>query len=278
MKFILKFLSSMVILYGIVSPGSVVGQETSSDEPQAPTGLMWRYIQAVDSVSARLSTVDGRLANACAALSETGLQGPKASEILHNLSDMGPWMVDAITIDPDGTILEVEPQEYQYIKGTNIGDEEHVKDFMATKRPTGMDYISAVEGFDGIVFTAPVFDDQSEFLGAASILVNSTELFGSALEAFQPASGAKIGVMAPNGLIIYDADSLQIGKNTFSDPLFLQYADIQSLGRRMEVERNGFGTYEFSNTTREALWTTVDFQGREIRVVLNVDMIQQQLR
>ncbi|NYT01690.1 MAG: hypothetical protein GKC10_02890 [Methanosarcinales archaeon] len=265
-------MAAIAILFCITTIRISSGQETSFDTPQASAELMWRYIQAVDSVNSNLSAIDERLAYACAALSRTGLQGPGTSEILRDLSATGQGMVDAITIDANGTIVEVEPQEYQHIRGMDIGDQEHVKTVMDTRRPLGLDYISTVEGFDALAFTAPVFDEQGVFLGAASVLINSTEFFFAALAPFQPESGAKIGVMKPDGLVLYDLDSQQIGKNTFSDPLFQEQEEILALGRRMEGERTGLGTYEFANTTREALWTTIDFQGRQIRMVLNVDL------
>ncbi len=222
---------------------------------------MWSFGQAVDSVSANLAEIDQALLDASLALSYAGIEGPEARVVLDDLTGLGPWVVDCITVDLNGTIAEVRPAEYQHVEGTSIRDQEHIERLLSTRRPVGLAYIKSVEGFYVMDFASPIFDEEGMFAGAVAVLVNSTELFGQALAPYQP-----------DGTVIYDSDAEQIGRNTFSDPLFQQFPDLLVVGERVEMERSGHGTYEIFGTARDVFWTTADYQGGEIRLLLSADV------
>jgi len=248
------------------------GEEAGSNEAETDGDLIWSFVQAVDSVSATLAEIDQALLDASLALSGVGIEGQKAQKILDDLTDVGPWVVDCITVDLNGTIVEVRPAEYQQVVGTSIRDQEHIERLFSTRCPVGLAYINSVEGFYAMDFASPIFDEEGRFAGAVTVLVNSTELFGQALAPYQPDSGAKIWVMMPDGTVIYDSDAEQIGRNTFGDPLFQQFPDLLAVGERVEMERSGHGTYEIFGTERDVFWTTADYQGEEIRLLLSVDV------
>lgn len=248
------------------------GADAGSNEAETDWDLIWSFVQAVDAVSANLAEIDQALLDASLALSDAGIEGQEARKVLDDLTDVGPWVVDCITVDLNGTIVEVRPAEYQQVVGTSIRDQEHIERLFSTRRPVGLAYIKSVEGFRAMDFASPIFDEGGRFAGAVTVLVNSTELFGQALAPYQPDGRAKIWVMMPDGTIIYDSDAEQIGRNTFSDPLFQQFPDLLAVGERVEMERSGHGTYEISGTERDVFWTTADYQGEEIRLLLSVDV------
>jgi len=245
--------------------------EAGSNDPGTEVDLIWSLVRATDSVNANLAEIDQALLNASLALSETGIEGQKAQEVLEDLVGLGPWVVDCITIDSEGTILEVRPAEYQEVKGASIKDQEHIERLLSTGRPAGLAYIMSVEGFHAMDFASPVFDEGGRLIGAVTVLVNSTEFFGAALLPYQLEGGAKIWAMTPDGTIIYDSDSEQIGRNTFTDPLFQPFPDLLTVGERVNMTRSGTGSYEIFGTEKELFWTTVDYQGEEMRLLLSVD-------
>ncbi len=248
------------------------GADAGSNETETDWDLIWSFVQAVDAVSANLAEIDQALLDASLALSDAGIEGQEARKVLDDLTDVGPWVVDCITVDLNGTIVEVRPAEYQQVVGTSIRDQEHIERLFSTRRPVGLAYINSVEGFRAMDFASPIFDEEGMFAGAVTVLVNSTELFGTALAPYQPDGRAKIWVMMPDGTIIYDSDAEQIGRNTFSDPLFQQFPDLLAVGERVEMERSGHGTYEIFGTARDVFWTTADYQGEEIRLLFSVDV------
>lgn len=133
--------------------------EAGSNDPGTEVDLIWSLVRATDSVNANLAEIDQALLNASLALSETGIEGQKAQEVLEDLVGLGPWVVDCITIDSEGTILEVRPAEYQEVKGASIKDQEHIERLLSTGRPAGLAYIMSVEGFHAMDFASPVFDE-----------------------------------------------------------------------------------------------------------------------
>jgi branched-chain amino acid transport system substrate-binding protein len=207
------------------------GEDAGSDEAETDWDLIWSFVQATDSVSANLAEIDQSLLDASLALSETGIEGQKAREVLSDLAGLGPWVVDCITTDLNGTIIEVMPEEYQQVVGISIKDQEHIERLLSTRRPAGLAYIKSVEGFRAMDFASPIFDEEGRFAGAVTVLV----------------------------------------RNTFSDPLFQAYPDLLAVATRVETERSGHGAYEIFGTSREVFWTTVDYQGREMRLLLSVD-------
>jgi hypothetical protein len=239
---------------------------------------MWKFVQAEDAVGASLTMIDRTLLDASLSLSQTGIIGPVAGAILENLTVKVPSTIDAVTVDLNGTIQEVAPDEYQYAKGEYIGDQEQIKRLFATRQPVGLSYIKSVEGPYAMDFESPVFDEGGCIAGSVSILINSTDFFDHVLGPYQPGNGSKIWVMQPDGVVIYETDVSQIGLNVFEDPVFLQFPGVQELARRVAEERSGYGTYEFFNqdrseTVKRALyWTTIGYHGTEIRLMLSQDI------
>ncbi len=250
--------------------------QVQNQPPAVSQEILWSFIQAGDSLSSNLTKIDAALTNASLALSETGLQGPKAQVVLVNLSTVDPAQIDCITVGLNGSILEVVPSEYNYVKGENISYQAHIKKLFATKRPVGMAYIKTVEGFYAADFAAPVFDENGCLIGATTILINATEFLGHVLAPYQQKNGTKIWATLPNGFILYETDANQIGLNAFEDPIFRQFPDLIALAERIRMDSSGYGTYEFYNdqhtqTVKKGLyWTTIYHQGEPIRLMLTV--------
>lgn len=251
---------------------TALSEEAISENTSTDGDLIWNFVLATDAVCSNILDIDRALLDASLALSDTGIEGVEAQQVLTNLTAVGPWVIDCITFDLNGTIVEVEPEEYRYIAGMSVIDQEHSQQLLATGRPVGLAYFETVQGFYAMVFGSPIFDEDMRLIGAVTVLVNSTEFFEAVLTPYQPGGSAEIWAMMPDGTVIYDTDAEQIGKNTFTDPLFAEFSELLALGRRVEMERAGTGAYEIFGTTRQAFWTTVDYQGREIRVLLSVEV------
>jgi len=266
------------IIFAILFLCSIRGlcSQINSTEDQAPGDcqLMWSYIQAADALNANLSRMDQALGDACLALSRTGLEGPKAQQILRDLFLTDPSIIDCAAVSANGTILEIEPEEFGYVKGTNIGYQEQFKKITESKNPAGFALIKTVEGFYALLDSDPVFNESGQFIGMACILINSTELFETVLAPRQPEEKAKFWIMrAEDGRVLYEADASQIGV-TLSDPMFLQFPQLLNLGKRAAQERSGYGTYEFFDhehkkiVKKSVYWTTLANKGDEIRLML----------
>jgi hypothetical protein len=82
-------------------------------------------------------------------------------------------------------------------------------------------------------------------------------------------------MIQPNGLLIYDPDPTQVGKNIFTDPLYKSFDDLISFARTVALSTNGAGSYDFyaggledkTLVKKVAVWDTVGLYGTEWRVV-----------
>lgn len=274
----------VLVLAILLSTGAIAADASNTNNSQIQGQLpavnpdaLWKFILAGDALSSNLTRIDAALANVSGDLSRTGIAGPKAQAILQNFSMMEPAGIDCITVGLNGTILEVKPDKYSYVKGENIGYQEHIKMLFATERPVGMAYIKTVEGFYAADFAAPVFDENGCLIGATTILINASEFLGSILAPYQHENGAKIWAMQPDGFILYETDASQIGLNSFEAPVFKQFPDLMALAERIKMDTSGYGTYEFYNNEhtqkvkKVTYWTTVYHQGEPIRLLLTTE-------
>lgn len=112
-----------------------------------------------------------------------------------------------------------------------------------------------------------------KFIGATTLLFKPEPFFVHNTPEKPDGTPWHLMVMQKDGLIIYEPDTGQIGKNAFSDPLFRPFPELIALAGNMSRERVGNGTYTFidakgMNVTKEALWTTVGIRGTEWRLIL----------
>jgi hypothetical protein len=273
----LRFLPVLMILLGmtlVVSSleSDAFGPQTTSGEP------LWSFISACDAVNSNLSKIEMALADASLALSETGIDGPAARAVLSNLTASDSAVVDCITIDPNGTVREVEPAEFDMVKGMNLLWQKQVNYTINTRLWSGFTFIKSMEGVYAIDSEMPVFDRQGTFIGAVSFMFNASQLFGRVLAPFQSGNSYKIWVMATeDGTVLYETDSSQILSNT-SLSAYQSYPAMLALADRACAERTGYGTYEFLDQSHMEIirkgcyWTTIPNKGTEMRLVLTLNL------
>ena len=262
----------------VISPEHVAFDSTTFG-PQTVSGeTLWRLVIASDAVSANIAKIETALMNASIALSKTGIDGPDAKEVLSRLVLADPSVIDCITIDPTGTVREVEPSSFESVKRVNLKSQDHINNTIKTKLYSGFHLIKAVEGVYAIDSEMPVFDRNGTFIGTVSFMFNNSQFFEKVLSPFQPGGNSKIWVSkADDATILYDTDPSQILLNE-SSPVYQNYPELLELSDRMSVERTGYGTYEFLDQSHgEAIkkgcyWTTIPNHGTQMRIVLTLEL------
>ncbi len=266
-----------------------LNQEAISPEPKAFDGItfgpqnasgetLWRLVSASDAVRANLTKIETALMDASIALSETGIDGPDAKKVLSRLVLADPSVIDCITIDPTGSVREVEPSSFESIKGENLKVQEHINETLNTRLYSGFHLIKAIEGVYAIDSEMPVFDRNGTFIGTVSFLFNNSQFFENTLSPFQLGGNSKIWVSkADDATILYDTDPSQILLNE-SSPVYQNYPELLEISERMSVERTGYGAYKFLDQSHgEAIkkgcyWTTIPNQGTQMRIVLTLEL------
>jgi len=197
-------------------------------------------------------------------------------------------LVSSITFSKEGKIITAEGKGNESAEGADISSQEHIASLLQTKIPVFSKQFLLVEGYNGTSLVYPVFSPQGEFLGGVSAIIEPDKLLNVVVAPqlhFDVSNRSNITdysfwLMHLDGLIAYDRDESQIGKNLFEDPLYSPYPSLLELGEKIIAARSGHGYYDFQVTegdkevvTKESYWTTAGLHGREWRLVVT-KMIQ----
>ncbi|OPY50026.1 MAG: hypothetical protein A4E49_02874 [Methanosaeta sp. PtaU1.Bin112] len=255
----------------------------NSSASNATTDMIFTLLQIQANVQGCLNDLDLDIANASRDLAATGLEGAAADEVLRELLETNSNLVEAVTFSKEGKIISAECKGCEGGEGADISSQEHIAHVLKDKTPTLSRQFLLVEGYNGTALAYPVFSPQGEFLGGISAIIEPDKMLNNVVAAqlhFDIENRSNITdysfwTMDLDGLIAYDRDASQIGKNLFEDPLYKPYPSLLALGERMIIERSGHGYYSFQVTegnkkvvTKESYWTTAGLHGREWRLIV----------
>ena len=254
------------------SDSTTFGPQTASEQ------ALWRLLSATDAINANLTKIVAFQADASLGLSKTGIDGPAARSILSNLTNEDAAVIDCVTIDPNGTVHEVQPASFESVKGVNLLWQEHINDTINTKHYSGFYFINAVEGIRAIDSEMPIFSENGTFLGTVSLMLNNSQFFGRVLAPYQPGGNSKIWMSkADDGTVLYETDSSQMLLNK-SSSMYQDYPELLKIFDKMSLERTGYATYEFLDEShgetikKGCYWTTISNEGTEMRIVLTLEL------
>ena len=278
-------LVAILLFCSIVALGQDTGNRNlSAADSEADMPSILLHFQA--DVQGSLTDLDSDVANAAQNLSTTGLEGDAAREVLRKLLDTNSNLVEASTFSKEGKIIVAECRECNGSEGADISSQEIVANFLKTKIPTFSRQLLLAEGYNGTVLEYPVFSPKGEFLGGSSAIIEPDKLLdklATPLLYFNVSTQSNITnytfwVMDLDGLLLYDEDEGQIGRNLLEDPLYKSFPSLLELvEQRILTERSGHGYYNFfqvtggneAEVTKECYWTTAGLHGTEWRLVIN---------
>jgi len=260
------FLSAMVILLCITANAFCLDTD----------GLMQVLADAKQGISGVFVSVDHGLSAAARELSSVDLKSDAARKILNNLCQNRPYVIDCAIIDTTGRMIAVEPAEYGEFEGKDISAQMQVQLMLLEKRPLLSSVFSAIEGRKAIDFGYPIFSDKKEFLGSVSMLVDQVKLAEDIILPLVWRKHCKIWIMQKDGVLIYDPDLNQIGRNVFKDNFFSGFNVLVSFCRTLADSKEGMGSYDFyaagmedkTVVSKYAAWDTVSLYGNEWRIVV----------
>ena len=217
-------------------------------------------------VQTELITMGVSIWNAADELSQTGLGGDEARNVLKGMVTQYPLISNICTADTDGKIVTVGRDAYSSYEGAYIGTEN------ATS-PALTSMFRAVEGMDCVSLRRPIMSQKGEFMGVVSMIFSPETLFSEIAERWLKDTNFSIDVMQLDGLNLYDSRGIDTGLNMFTDPELQQYPDLIALGHRMVAEEHGTGSYHIiSHDTgqmvkKQVYWSTVKLHDTAWRVM-----------
>lgn len=232
--------------------------------------------KAKEGISVTLNSIDAGLSTVTKDLSGVDFNSDKARQILKGLCKDRDYLIDCSIIDKSGKMIVVEPQEYKRYEGSDLSRQDQVIAVRQSKKPVFSDVFRSVEGIESVVFEYPIFSNKNDFLGSVSMLVRQEALAADVVMSLVADKQCKIWIMQKNGLIVYDPDPDQIGRNIFSNEMFKPFKDLVDFSRTVAMEKEGAGSYDFyakgledkTVVKKYVAWDTVSLYGTDWRIVV----------
>jgi len=261
-----------VLFIGLIALATMATGEPAPGPATEHYEMQGALSEAEGSVGQDFAAMDTAVTEGATMIGSVGLNGTGTKAALARMGRF-PWAVDTITVNESGFISMAEPENYESVIGVHLGDQKHLQRLYSEKVPVMSDVILSVEGIPAVDIASPVFSPDGRFIGATTLLFRPEPFFTKNTPKKPDGTPWHLMVMQKDGLIAYDPDSGQIGKNTLSDPLFAPFPELITLAGDMSRERVGNGTYNIidadgMNVTKEAMWTTVGIRGTEWRLAL----------
>lgn len=231
--------------------------------------------QAKRNITNELNVLDRELAQAAGDLSKTGFKGEGALKILANLCKDKDYVVTCSIIDNTGKMVLVQPDEFRKNEGTDISKQPHIVAIKKDKKPMLTNVFTAIEGVQAVVFEYPIFTSDKKFAGSVNLLINPGAFCDDMVLPLVKDIPCKIWIMQKDGLIIFDPDPNQVGRNIFTDSFFQPFEDMISFARTVSLSKDGAGSYDFyakgledkTIVKKYAVWDTAGLYGTQWRVV-----------
>ncbi len=237
----------------------------------AKKNLLW---QIREQVLKDLLRLDAELERTARALSATGLEGAGATAALAAACATNALVVDVVTINTQGVVVAVQPDSFKDAVGRDIGAQPHIARLLQDRKPVLGKLFGAVEGAPRVVALArPVWDAQSNFIGAVSLLFEPAKLVAGALAQYPESKRYQCYVYQTDGVILYNVDTAQVGRSAFMDWRFKQFPKMGTVVRQVIREPRGqAGPYEYMGSEtkykswRMNYWTSINLHDSAWRV------------
>jgi len=231
-------------------------------------------------VSLQLRQIGESLVYACEQLSNVGLAGEQARQILTELAENNSVIIDVCTFDLNSTFVTMVPSQYSYLEGTSSRIAYSV--FSRSQNPIQpilFDMMLMTEGFNASSLMAPVFDSAGEMIGSVSVIFDPNELIGSVVSGLVEGTSFTMWAIQLDSMEIYDADASQVGLKLLEHPAYEPFADFLAFTQQIISEESGHGTYRLFRTIdsgeivdKNCFWATVSEYGNQWRLVI-IDII-----
>jgi PAS domain S-box-containing protein len=121
--------------------------------------------------------------------------------------------VMAITcLDESGVIIHNFPASSSV--GTDLSEQQHVRELLRDHKPVISDVFKAVEGVDAVALHVPIFKG-AEFKGSVGILINFKSIADRYLDVIKIGETGYAWVVSRNGMILYTPIAEFIGKSVY---------------------------------------------------------------
>lgn len=161
-----------------------------------------------------------------------------------------------------GTIIAVAPSQYRQAIGADTSQMEHNRLVIEKAIPIMSRVYLAPEGYQAVTLVVPI-KRNGAIPGFISTRLKADNLLGGLLPQNIQTEARAIWVIQDDGLILYDTDTEEIGRNLFREERFLEIPELRQLAAQIDEQDAGVGYYQSRNagqpeiSRRIASWVTL---------------------
>jgi hypothetical protein len=238
-------------------------------------------LQIKHAVQLELDNLDRDLSAAAAEMTNTGLSGPEAGQILNRLYSKYRYMIEFATADTNNKIIAIFPEGYSSFEGAYIAIYENGN--ISTEKVTKPELRYAVVMFEFFytdAFIWPIFSSNGKAVGSVSALFEPYKLFARTITPSLIPAGMAVNIIQPDGLSLYASDPANSYKNILTDPAVQPYRDLVKLGQKIVARESGSGSYTYisyntgKTVKRQACWESVTFHDTQWRVLCTQEVAE----
>ncbi|WP_347989755.1 serine/threonine protein kinase [Methylomonas sp. AM2-LC] len=188
--------------------------------------------------------------------------GPKLTKALAVLLEQSAGVESIAASQAPGRIMAVVPDKYRHAIGADTSQLEHNILTLQTGQPVLSRVYMAPEGFAAVTLVVPVKQGQ-QVTGFIAARIQAAEFLGGLLAEDQHTAQRDIWVVQDDGLILYDNNPDEIGRNLFREDRYLQIPELRQLSQQIAKQEAGVGYYENQSAAeaetshRIASWETL---------------------
>lgn len=258
----------------LASQNSALTNQNSVDA--AKVDMVATLAKAQTSTDLELSRIGESLVYSSEQLSNSGISGARANEILNALSANSTYIINAATENLNNTIVAAAPSNWSYIIGRNVGEQAYLNpNPIGAITPVMTPLVAVQSDMMANIVAAPIFSSSRELIGYISVIFDPARLLNDTITSALQGTPYTVTVLQTDGLMIYDTDPLQQYKNMFTDHAYANYTQLLLLGHHVAQYSSGYGTYKFTVdaaspivVNKECYWTTVSVYGQVWRIAL----------
>lgn len=269
---------SVLLCIFLLTPLPSVYAESTPDSEEPAIVEMNRIIATVSgNIISGLTNLDEKNAISAEKIGKDGIDADNVTGYLNDKIRSTPSTISSLVIDPDGRVVAAAPRIFEDIVGDDISDQEIVRYANEVQHPVVSEVFLMKEGFYGISQSYPIFDENGDYLGYTDITYRPEVFLRQFIIPVVEENPYDIMIMQTDGLLVYESDEEEIGKNALTDPLYSD-PQVHQAALDMTANRSGIVTYQFWNhkwdktITRQAVWDTLTFDDQEWRIVVIRDL------
>lgn len=238
-------------------------------------------VAAFERVAAKLDVefrkIDEKLSSAAAVIEKTDIQGEGPRAVLASIVTGSKCVINSCIINDKGFVRVAEPAGFQALEGKSFSSQPHIKTVLAEGKPVMSGIFKAEEGFDSVVFAYPLKTEDGKISGCITALIRPDFFLSTLIVPEIETNPLNIWAMQTDGMILYDRDPQEIGRNIFEDKYFQSYPALRHLARRICGEAHGGGNYLYPSKgakvmiEKHARWVSVGLYGRAWRLIMNLE-------